>query len=339
MKKLARSFVQLPVQFDAPRLAAEVSALPEEAWLPHPSGQPGNQAVPLISRSGGANDDFAGAMAATPHLLASPYHCQVMASFGEVLARSRLMKLSAGREVGLHVDFNYHWHSRVRVHVPIQTQPQVQFYCGGEAVHMKPGECWVFDNWRRHNVVNASGADRVHLVIDLAGSSRFWRMIRTMEELDPIADQDRLQRMRRLVPYEPGLNVHIETEQYNVAPVMAPGEVDALVAELITDFSAHPDNDRRLVATYRDLLTDFARDWRQLWLRHGAQRAGIPQYQQLIARIVAALHPERRALVTASNDVGVNPVIMQRILRPALMVDMFDGFDGEGRSPSDADSS
>jgi hypothetical protein len=337
--KLARSFIQLPVRFDAQRLATEVSELPAQAWLPHPSGQPGNAAVPLISRGGGANDDFAGAMAATPHLLASPYHCQVMASFGEVLARSRLMKLSAGSEVGLHVDFNYHWHSRVRIHVPIHTQPEVQFHCGDAAVHMKPGDCWVFDNWRRHNVVNASRADRVHLVIDLAGSSRFWRMIRTMEALDPVADQARLQRMLRLVPYEPGLDVQIETERYNVAPVMAPGEVDALVAELIADFSSHRDNDRRLVVTYRNLLTDFARDWRQLWLRHGPLPGGVPHYQRLIARTITALHPDRRALVTASNDVGVNPVIMQRILRPALVVDMFDGVDDTGLAPPDADPS
>ncbi|MDZ7669344.1 MAG: aspartyl/asparaginyl beta-hydroxylase domain-containing protein [Gammaproteobacteria bacterium] len=322
--KLTRPFIQLPLRFDAARLAEEAAGLPDDAWLPHPSGQRGNLAVPLISRDGGANDDFTGPMAATPHLLACQYHQQAMAAFGEVLARSRLMKLQAGHEVGLHVDFNYHWHTRVRVHIPIVTRPEVYFYCGDEQLHMAAGECWLFDNWRRHNVVNASTEDRIHLVIDLAGSSRFWNMVEAMQALDPVADRDRLHGMLRDVTYEPERPVQIDTEQFNIAPVMAPGEVDALVAELIRDFSGHSGNDPGLVRAYQKLLRDFARDWRQTWLRHGSGRRGIPHYQELIERTSAALHPDRRALVTASNDIGVNPVIMQRILRPALAVDRFD---------------
>lgn len=322
--KLTRPFIQLPLRFDAGRLAEEAARLPADAWLPHPSGQPGNDAVPLISRDGGANDDFTGPMAATPHLLASEYHQQVMAAFGEVLARSRLMKLQAGNEVGLHVDFNYHWHTRVRVHIPIVTRPEVLFHCGDEQLHMAAGECWLFDNWRRHNVVNASTEDRIHLVIDLAGSSRFWNMVEAMQVLDPAADRERLRGMLRDVAYEPDRPVQIEAEQFNIAPVMAPGEVDALVAELVRDFSGHAANDAELVRVYQKLLRDFARDWRQIWLCHGSRRQGIPHYQALIGRTSGALHPDRRALVTASNDIGVNPVIMQRILRPALAVDRFD---------------
>lgn len=326
--KLTRPFIQLPLRFDAARLAEEAARLPDDAWLPHPSGQPGNLAVPLISRGGGANDAFTGAMAATPHLLACQYHQQAMAAFGEVLARSRLMKLQAGHEVGLHVDFNYHWHTRVRVHIPIITHPEVQFQCGDEQLHMAAGECWLFDNWRRHNVVNASPDDRIHLVIDLAGSSRFWNLVDSVQTLHPVADRERLRHLLRDVAYVPDRQVEIATEQFNIAPVMAPGEVDALVGELIRDFTAHPANDAALVHDYRKLLNDFARDWRQVWLRHGMQRSGIPRYQALIERTSAALHPDRRALVTASNDIGVNPVIMQRILRPALALEMFDGVEG-----------
>ena len=32
------------------------------------------------------------------------------------------------------------------------------------------------------------------------------------------------------------------------------------------------------------------------------------------------------ALVTSSNDIGVNPIIMQRILRPALAMEVYDQF-------------
>jgi len=38
------------------------------------------------------------------------------------------------------------------------------------------------------------------------------------------------------------------------------------------------------------------------------------------------LHPDRRALVTASNEIGVNPIIVQRILRSALAPEQYEPF-------------
>jgi hypothetical protein len=325
--KLARPFVRLPFNFDAERLAGEIRALPDSAWMPHPSGLRGNSAVALISRDGADNDDFIGAMQTTPHLERCAYHRQVMACFDEVLARSRLMKLAAGCEVTSHVDFNYHWYTRVRVHVPVFTNPEVTFYCGDESLHMGAGECWVFDNWRWHNVVNNGRDDRVHLVIDMAGSSRFWNTVRHMQSLDA-AEVDRI---TENVPFDPEKRVELVTETYSISPVMAPGEIDGLVNDLIRDFESHPANDPELVDQYRILLTDFARDWRAIWLRHGMQQSGIPHYRQLIDRVTGRLHPDRRALVASSNDIGVNAIIMQRILRPSLAVEVYDRFFNGGR--------
>ena len=102
-------FLQLPWRFDSQLLASEVAALPEDFWLDHPSGLPGNSAVPLVSVNGEMNHAFDGAMEATQALRASPYLHQTVASFGEVVARSRLMRLAPGAQVAEHVDFNYHW--------------------------------------------------------------------------------------------------------------------------------------------------------------------------------------------------------------------------------------
>jgi hypothetical protein len=137
---LSRPFIRLPFAFDAERLAAEAEALPEQAWMAHPSRLHGNSAVALVSRDGGDNDHFDGPMRATPHLRRCPYMRQVMASFGEVLARSRLMRLAAGSEVQMHVDFNYHWYTRVRIHIPVATEPAVIFHCADQQVHMRAGE-------------------------------------------------------------------------------------------------------------------------------------------------------------------------------------------------------
>ena len=324
--KLARPFIRLPLAFDAARLAQEAAQLEQVVWRPHPLGLKGNSAVALISRAGGDNDEFGGHMAATPHLDHCPYHRQVMASFGEVLARSRLMKLDAGCEVQYHVDFNYHWYTRVRIHIPISTNPGVVFYCGTEKVHMRVGECWIFDNWRRHNVINASAQGRIHLVIDLSGSSRFWRMVSQALQADPAGDGAGADRQVKFVPYEPDKQVNILTENYNISPVMAPGEIDALVTDLVREFEDHPANDPVLVERYKQSLTDFASDWREAWHRYGMGKQGLPHYRRLIDRVKSELHPDRRALLISSNDIGVNPVIVQRILRAALAVDVYDQF-------------
>jgi hypothetical protein len=210
--------------------------------LPHPAGLRGNSAVPLISRDGGDNDDFHGCMRTTPHLHGCQYLQQVMASFDEVLGRSRLMKLAPHCEVSTHVDFNYYWYTRVRVHVPITTNPGVIFHCGP------------------------------------------------------------------------------------IAPVMTPGELDAMVRELVDDFANHPDNDPVLVKTYCDLLMDLAHDWRELWLRFGYSHEGWPQYEALIAGVRRQLHANPRALVTESNQVGVNPIVVQRILNALLAPDQLPRF-------------
>jgi len=329
---LSRPFIRLPFEFDSERLAGEVTALPHDAWMAHPSGMEGNSAVALISRDAGDNDDFDGPMSVTPHLERCPYVKQVMAGFGEVLARSRLMRLAPSCEVSTHVDFNYHWYTRVRIHVPIITDPNVIFYCADENLHMRPGECWIFNSWRRHRVVNGGKHDRIHLVIDTAGSSRFWRTVREMEAFDPHRDAQAIEQRIRRVPFGAEKQVTIETEQYNTAPVMSPGEVDALVAELVRDFTDNPNNDVRLVTRYTELLTDFKKDWRETWHRYGYQKSGWPHYQRVIETLQQQLDPNPRALVTQSNEVGVNPIIVQRILRSALATERYDQFVGAADS-------
>ncbi len=312
--RLAKPFIRLPLRFDGERLAAEAAQFKEESWQPHPSGMAGNSAIALISSGGGDNDSFDGAKLPTPHLLRCPYTQQTMASFDEVLSRSRFMRLAPGAEVGLHVDFNYHWFSRVRIHIPVLTDPRVIFHCGAESLHMAAGECWIFDSWRRHRVVNGGPRERIHLVIDTAGSSRFWGLVRRVQEADPHA----VGAAARLVPFDSGAEPELKTERFASQPLMAPGECDALIEDLIGDFSANPSNDRQLCATYAALMRDFASDWRELWLLHGGEPQARNRYRALIEATRRRLHPNRRALVTASNGIGVNAVFAQRVLNAAL---------------------
>ena len=312
--RLSKPFIRLPYRFDAEQLAREVAQFSPDTWMAHPSGLPGNSAIALVSSGGGDNDSFEGEKAPTPHLGRCEYLRQVMASFGEVLSRSRLMKLDAGAELSLHVDFNYHWFSRVRIHIPLITNPAVIFHCGTERLHMRAGECWIFDSWRRHRVVNPSPHDRVHLVIDTCGSSRFWNLVRSVEHSDPSTTAQGA----RLVAFEPGKPADLRTERFASLPVMAPGECSALIEDLIADFSANPANDPRLTESYTVLMRGFANDWREAWLLHGHRREGFRHYQALIENTRKRLHPNRRALTVSSNGIGVNAIFAQRVLNAAL---------------------
>lgn len=324
--EIARPFIRLPYAFDAGTLAQEVGNLPQEAWMPHPLGFEGNYAVPLVSRGGGDNDDFHGRMAGTRHLEACPYVRQAMSAFGEVLGRSRLMKLAPGCEVSEHIDFNYHWYTRVRIHIPVFTNPEVTFFCDDEHVHMRPGECWIFNSWRPHRVTNAGQEDRIHLVIDAAGSSRFWRKVRRMQEIDAVSDGAAIEAMVERVEFEPGRKARIVTEQVNIAPVMSPGELDALTDELVRDFSRNPENDRETIRHYSELLWDLAKDWREVWHQYGYSQSGWPHYQRVIAAAHRQLSADSRAPLTHSNGISVNRVIVHRILKPALAIAEYEPF-------------
>jgi len=324
--KLAQPFVRLPYQFDALQLASEIIELSDDAWMEHPSKLVGNLAIPLISLNGQRNNDFDGPMAATPELLSCDYMQQVMGSFAEVLARSRLMRLDAGAQVSEHVDFNYHWYSRVRIHIPIVTNPQVIFHCGDQAIHMRAGECWIFDSWRRHKVINASDKDRVHLVIDTSGSSRFWQTVREMESFGIQDNTAQLQDKIISFPYKPGQQTSIKTERYNIAPVMAPGEFEAIANELVYDIESNSNNDSQLSTKYKNLLINLAKDWRENWHLHGYEEAGWLKYRELLGRAASQLDPNPRALINGSNQVGLNPIIMQRLIHAALNVEQMGAY-------------
>ena len=309
--ELEQPFLKLPFVFETAVLASDVERVLPEHWLPHPSGLPGNTAVPLVAINGEPRDGFDGQMAATQVLKDSPYLMQVVSSFGEVVARSRLMRLAPGAEVQEHVDFNYHWYSRVRIHVPIITEPTVRFFCGQEEVHMAAGEAWLFDSWRRHRVVNGSASDRIHLVIDIAGSARFWRMVRSVQRDVNLGELKR-------VTFDQNLTPTLMTERFPAAPVMAPGEMSAIVTELMADCAANPDNDRAVLEYYHDLLFDLVHDWRNHWSLYGFMAGGFGGYEMLLKQAQGALKPDPRVLVTQSNKVGINPIINQRLLAAAL---------------------
>jgi len=309
--KLHAPFIQLPLRFDAARLAAEVAALGEGPWRPHPQGFAGNSMLPLVAHGGDSADEgFSGSMRPTPELERCPYLTQVFASLGATVGRSRLMRLSGNAEVKRHVDQGYYWIERVRVHVPIVTQPTVRFECGDAAINMAEGECWIFDTWRQHRVINDAVESRVHLVVDTVGGSAFWELVaRGIPHHAPRAGWA----TRRI---EPGPAVaDFLCEAVNVPVVMTPWELNAHLGLLFSDVLPHPN-----VAQVRQITMRFARAWQGAWFAHGARPKGWPEYRALLQRFVDEVRGPSQPLIL-NNELGWFRVLMVMVVRVAIVPD------------------
>ncbi|WP_312160460.1 aspartyl/asparaginyl beta-hydroxylase domain-containing protein [Phenylobacterium sp.] len=306
--RLSRPFFQLPVLFEAARLQAEVAALPAEAWAPHPDRVPGNSATRLISAGGGETDGVHGQMLPTRWLADMPYLRQVLAGFGVVWSRSRLMRLAPGAGVPEHADINYHWHTRVRLHIPVITWPQVRFHCDGQSVHMAAGEAWIFDNWRRHHVENGASAERIHLVADTTGTAAFWRFACGQA---PPRDQ------WRTVAWDPGADPRLLTESDQRSPVMPAAEVQLLVDDLCAELAVAVDTPeaQARAARFSMLLESFVQDWRQLCALHGVGGRARADFLRLAGAVREAARPLADGLVMRTNNVGALLVLEKRVLQ------------------------
>jgi hypothetical protein len=276
--KLHRPFVQLPLAFDAQALRAEIEAFGEELWKPHPQGFAGNSMLPLVAVNGDPDDEsFAGPMRPTPALQRSSYLGQVLASLGATIGRSRLMRLSGHAEVARHADQHYYWAERARVHVPVLTQPTVRFECGGVAVNMASGECWIFDTWRQHRVLNDATEQRVHLVVDTVGGGRFWELV----------GRGRLYPDPQKGSWQPELIAPLAGDHFfpcenvNVPVVMSPWELNSHLGLLFSHALPHPG-----LGAVRELSARFARQWQGLWFEYGEDGRGREHYRAALSRFV-----------------------------------------------------
>lgn len=308
--KLQVPFIQLPLLFDAEALAREVLAIDESNWMPHPQAFAGNSMLPLVAVNGDpANEAFDGQMRPTPHLLACPYLRQVIASFGATVGRSRLMRLSGQAEVTRHIDQGYYWAERVRVHVPIVTQPTVRFECGDAAINMAAGECWIFDTWRQHRVLNDADAARIHLVVDTVGGSAFWSLVAAgrAHGAPPRDWQPRF-----LAP-QAGVETPFPLESTNVPPVMSPWEMSSHFGLLLAD--AVP---AQQLPQVQLLAAQLVRGWRGLWAEFGPDEAGLPQYRAVLDRFNAQVAPLADPIVLrngGSFSASLSMLIQQTALR------------------------
>ena len=309
--RLPRPFFRLPLRFDAERLRLEAAILPAAAWAHHPNAIDGNSSVRLISANGEENDDVDGIMLPTEHLRNAPYIRQVLASFGVVWSRSRLMRLAPGAKVPQHADINYQWHCRVRLHIPVITRPEVRFTCDDEGVHMGAGEAWLFDNWRQHRVDNPTADERIHLVADTSGTAAFWQFVLASQQ-PGLVDQ--------IHKFDAAMDAMPLTERTLLAPVMHPAEVELLLLDFRSELAAVDDSPalRARLVSYHALLEGYSKDWRQLYMLYGDTPAGWPEFVAMRDQLRRVSQDVADGLNMRTNRVGAHQVLEGRLLRPAL---------------------
>ena len=267
-----RPLLRLPIRFDAEALKKEVTSLPRSAWVPHPNAFPGNDAVRLITPGGMQTDTLEGPMAPTEHLRACAYVLELMSELGGTWGRSRLMGLASGAEVPPHIDSHYYWRTHLRIHIPVITNPGVAFTCGGETVHMAPGECWVFDSFQPHEVHNCGDAHRVHLVLDTVGGKHLWDLIEAAQGEAAVES--------RLLNPGDGSGEPLRFECVNSPSVMSPWELKCHLAFIADEAAPHP-----LLADVLKRLDKFAYEWGALWAAFADSPQGVPAFRQLMGEL------------------------------------------------------
>lgn len=330
--QLDAEFVRLPLRFDADRLADEIRAFSEKDWRKHPQGHVGNSALPLVASGGNPdNDDVRGRMLPTPYLDRCPYLRQVLASLQTVIGRTRLMRIEGNGEATLHTDTNYYWMNHARVHVPVITFPEVDFICGASVVNMPAGECWIFDTWRMHNVLNRRPEQRIHLVCDTVGTVEFW---------DQVARGDRpgeaafsRPSTAPLLEFQPSRSVPLTFEAVNFPVVMSPGEQQSLAEWLLEQID--PAASAETVAAVRLIITTFQRRWRSLWATHGTAPSGFADYRTALQQVDASLKPFEKAF-SLRNKSDFVECLRQAIVRSALNPDLATAPQISNSKPDDA---
>lgn len=303
---LNKAFLKLPIRFCEQTLAEEVRALPASAWDPHPTGFVGNDAVKLVAPGGALTDDFSGEMRSTEHLSRCPYIVRIMGALGGVWGRSRLMGLAPGAEVPAHVDAHYYWRTHLRIHIPIITNPGVSFTCGDETIHMKAGECWVFDSFRWHEVHNRSTEKRIHLVLDTVGGGRLWDLLQAAEREQPVEPL-------LVEPGQAGTD-ELAFESVNVPKVMSPWEMRCHVAFLTDQAVRQPVLDQVLSRIDR-----FIFEWAAAWACFGTHDEGLPKYTELLTTLKRDLTGIRGGQdLQMRNELSFYQVLDQFVLQMAL---------------------
>lgn len=85
----------------------------------------------------------------------------------ERLGRVMINSIKPGGRIIPHADTPAHAEYYDRFHCVLQSAPGVIFRCDDEEIYMETGAIYWFQNANVHEVINNSGEDRWHMIVDL----------------------------------------------------------------------------------------------------------------------------------------------------------------------------
>lgn len=164
--------VRLPLEVDAPGLAAEIDALGPAPWGTTGGRVGVHRAAEALFLRGHAPAEGPLPIEDRPVLGQLPQVRAVLAMIGAPPLRCLLARLPPGRIVALHIDRAPYFSKSLRIHVPITTHPGVHMWCAGRSYRMAAGEVWALNNSAPHGVWNADpDRTRTHLICDFLPSA------------------------------------------------------------------------------------------------------------------------------------------------------------------------
>jgi len=83
------------------------------------------------------------------------------------LGRVLITRLRPGGRIQPHEDAGGYAAYHDRYHICLQGPAENFFQARDERVAMRTGEVWWFDNAQRHQAVNRSASDRIHMIVDI----------------------------------------------------------------------------------------------------------------------------------------------------------------------------
>lgn len=170
--------LRLPLGADAARLAAELDALPPDAWGParrDPVVQASVDSFYAIGYPRGPRPmppDDRPLLARLPYLRALLREAIPAPPTRAIVARIRPHGF-----IPVHKDTLRFFRGTVRLSIAVRTGPTQRLFCDGLWYDQAPGEIWAVDNLAPHGVRNAAPVPRVNVLADYLPSPALVRLL------------------------------------------------------------------------------------------------------------------------------------------------------------------
>ncbi len=184
--RLIGGSVRLSLAIDAPRLAAEVAALPPSLWGSCGGRVGVHNAAEAIFLRGYAPAEGDRPIEDRAPLALLPYVREIVTALVPAPAqRCLLARLPGGASVAAHIDQAPYFEKTIRIHFPVETHDRAWMICAGRRFRIAVGEAWAINNSAPHAVENEHPSrPRTHLICDFLPTGALFDLL-ARGERDP----------------------------------------------------------------------------------------------------------------------------------------------------------